>query len=1002
MTYDTMNNDVTVAGSGKTLLAGRYQVIRQLGTGGMGSVWLAEDAQLDGKLFAVKMLPSILVSNKRAYRQLKDEALVAMRLVHPNIVQIRAFEENNGNPFLVMDYIEGKTLDDCLEDWGSLSSDETAALLKPIAAALDYAHAQGVVHRDVKPANVMIRKDGTPFILDFGIAREMQETMTRVTGKLSSGTLLYMSPEQLNGMPPKPAQDIYSFAAMAYECIKGEPPFARGHIEHQILNNPPQPLPDGCTLSASILKGLSKTPEARPESCAKVLAPASASARRPKATAPAGQERRFSILSLMLLCVIPVIAALCGIGWYCGLWPRTTWQRHMDEIESAAQQMVDEARRIGSESDSAPAANPVQEEPPAPVEVAPKEQEKPVDEEPKGQEKPVQEVSVAPVVDKPREQEKLVEEQPKPTVPEVAEKTDEQPVNPDVVEGLPKQKVPVKQVPTRKPEMKPSASREIALFTDHVVQAGEELHKIAKFRGTTWKEIRDRNSSKIFDGGKVRVGTVLEVPLVDSDIGWNSLIKDYRAGSIFNIGGANVGGELYGDAHTEQSVCGALRWLKNCQNADGSWGAERKLNCTALSALAFLAHGAVPGMDDPSNEFGKPLNDGLDYLLKAVQNEFLDLYECGEEDREEAFLSATHALCEAYAVTKDLKYGKTAFACLRRIIKCQSAVGAENGSFAVKPSPGKDVVIFYGSTAHALSVLNFGRLVGLRPYMIDESIEKAKETFHDDATCEFIVNHGLVSDEDRRVLLPAARLALYVSGDESWRNALSPLADMREYSPSLDSLSELEAAYHMTFLKWSVAFSAANKASTEDWQTWNSEMKSLYSIRRIESQRRVKYANEREQKMFFWKVSDSDDDNIMGTCLAALQLMVYYRYPQAAYGIYAKPKPASKTVTERAGVSARSSAGTAPKVTSVPSNLGTVFRVDNEYKFAVLSCVAPDEIKLGCEYMVVRQDSSGRQEIVGRVRPRQRITGKPFWIFDIMPAWEVKPLQVGDVIMNLD
>ena len=226
----TMNNDVTLTGGENPLLAGRYQVVRQLGSGGMGSVWLAEDTLLDNKLFAVKMLPSILVANKRAYRQLKDEALVAMKLTHSNIVTLRAFEENNGNPFLVMDYIEGQTLDEYLADKGTLSDDETVRLLRPIAEALDYAHSEGVVHRDVKPANVMVRKDGRPFVLDFGIAREMQETMTRVTGKFSSGTLLYMSPEQLNGDPPRKEQDVYSFAAMVYECLKGEPPFVRGQI----------------------------------------------------------------------------------------------------------------------------------------------------------------------------------------------------------------------------------------------------------------------------------------------------------------------------------------------------------------------------------------------------------------------------------------------------------------------------------------------------------------------------------------------------------------------------------------------------------------------------------------------------------------------------------------------------------------------------------------------------------------------------------------------------
>ena len=106
MNENTINNDVTMDGRA-SVFASRYRIIRQLGHGGMGSVWLAEDMQLDNKLFAIKMLPSILVANKRAYKQLKSEALVAMKLVHPNIVQIRAFEENNGNPFLVMDYIDG-------------------------------------------------------------------------------------------------------------------------------------------------------------------------------------------------------------------------------------------------------------------------------------------------------------------------------------------------------------------------------------------------------------------------------------------------------------------------------------------------------------------------------------------------------------------------------------------------------------------------------------------------------------------------------------------------------------------------------------------------------------------------------------------------------------------------------------------------------------------------------------------------------------------------------
>ena len=272
MDNNTINDATTVAGNGEgTLLAGRYRVVRQLGQGGMGSVWLAEDTQLDGKQFAVKTLPAILVANKRAYSQLMDAALVAMNLTHPNIVTLRAFEENNGNPFVVMDYIDGQTLDDCLAEKGMFTEEEVIRVLRPIAAALDYAHAHGVVHCDVKPGNVMIAKDGTPYILDFGIAREIQETMTSVTGKPSVGTLMYMSPEQNNGDEPTPAQDVYSFAAMAYECLAGKPPFSRDNIEYQIKNKSPEPLQGGTQLVASVMAGLAKKPEDRPPTCTAVL-----------------------------------------------------------------------------------------------------------------------------------------------------------------------------------------------------------------------------------------------------------------------------------------------------------------------------------------------------------------------------------------------------------------------------------------------------------------------------------------------------------------------------------------------------------------------------------------------------------------------------------------------------------------------------------------------------------------------------------------------------------
>ena len=311
MTENTINNDMTMGGATGALLAGRYRVVKQLGQGGMGSVWLAEDTKLDGFKVAIKMLPSVLVNNKRAYAQVKAEALVSLKLSHPNIVAVRAFEEENGNPFLVMDYIDGQTLDDYLAEKGKLTEEETVKLLKPVAAALDYAHTQGVVHRDVKPGNIMIRKDGTPFVLDFGIAREIQETMTRVTGKLSSGTLLYMSPEQLNGDAPKPAQDIYSFAALVYECLTGAPPFVRGCIEDQIKNKKPEPLdPQFANCGQGVTAGLAKSPEARPRCCAAAL---SSGTRVTRSHTDGGGPTGTLRISVAWLGALLLIAALAGV-----------------------------------------------------------------------------------------------------------------------------------------------------------------------------------------------------------------------------------------------------------------------------------------------------------------------------------------------------------------------------------------------------------------------------------------------------------------------------------------------------------------------------------------------------------------------------------------------------------------------------------------------------------------------------------------------------------------
>ena len=355
MNEGTINAEVTMGGAMGVLLVNRYRVLKQLGQGGMGSVWLAEDTKLDGRKVAVKMLPSILVSNKRAYAQVKQEALVSLKLTHSNIVAVRAFEEEGGTPFLVMDYIEGRTLDDYLAEKGKLGEEETVGLLKPVAAALDYAHSQGVVHRDVKPGNVMIDKSGHPYVLDFGIAREVQETMTRVTGKLSSGTLMYMSPEQLHGAAPKSAQDVYSFAAMVYECLKGEPPFSRGQIEYQIEHDAPEPLPRHIAICRGVMAGLGKTPEARPATCAAVLTAGAENvgATRSVASGTTAHARR-TLIATVLLGVLVVGALVVG-GWW--------WQARVkgEELRVKDEALAAEQARKAEETKMAEAKRVVEE-----------------------------------------------------------------------------------------------------------------------------------------------------------------------------------------------------------------------------------------------------------------------------------------------------------------------------------------------------------------------------------------------------------------------------------------------------------------------------------------------------------------------------------------------------------------------------------------------------------------------------------------------------------------
>lgn len=252
-------------------MAGRYRPVRMLSQDAYGASYLAVDLELDASKVVLRTLSKSVLSGKRCLASVKTAAVKSLKLLHTNIASVRALEDNNGNPFLVEDYVEGQTLDSCLDDWGKLSEEETRSLLEPIASALDYAHEKEVVHRDVRPSNIIVDESASSSIRGFCVACEIREAVARIAGGNAAGPVSYMSPEQLTGAAPNPRQDIYSFAAIAYECLVGHPPFFRGQIEYQVVNVAPEPLPTDTPFTRAIMRALSKDPAKRPETCADIL-----------------------------------------------------------------------------------------------------------------------------------------------------------------------------------------------------------------------------------------------------------------------------------------------------------------------------------------------------------------------------------------------------------------------------------------------------------------------------------------------------------------------------------------------------------------------------------------------------------------------------------------------------------------------------------------------------------------------------------------------------------
>lgn len=203
---------------------GGFRILRRVGQGGMGVVFEAFDETLERRV-ALKRMRDEIAGDPRERRRFMKEARLVAGLRHPAIVEIFSVVEQDPALFLVFEFLQGEPLNEVLRAKGRLSPSETIGLARQIAEALDFAHAHGVVHQDLKPGNIVVGKDGKAKVMDFGIARKVQETLSTMSRCEVVGTPAYMAPEQEQGVV-SPKSDIFAFGACLYEMLSGRPPFA--------------------------------------------------------------------------------------------------------------------------------------------------------------------------------------------------------------------------------------------------------------------------------------------------------------------------------------------------------------------------------------------------------------------------------------------------------------------------------------------------------------------------------------------------------------------------------------------------------------------------------------------------------------------------------------------------------------------------------------------------------------------------------------------------------
>jgi serine/threonine-protein kinase len=255
-----------------TEIGGRYRLDRRLGAGGMSTVFLAIDTVLERQV-AVKLLAEHLADDEVFVMRFRHEALAAARLQHPNIVQVfdSGQDEGSHRHYIVMEYVDGPSCSDLLREHGQLGIEDTVRIIVEACHGLDYAHRAGVVHRDVKPGNLLISNEtGAVKLADFGIAKAAEQTRVTQVGSVL-GTAAYLSPEQAQGKEAGPASDIYSLGVCAYQLLTGRLPYEYSSLTELALkqqNEGFEPIRDfrrevPAELDRAIQLTLSRDPEAR-------------------------------------------------------------------------------------------------------------------------------------------------------------------------------------------------------------------------------------------------------------------------------------------------------------------------------------------------------------------------------------------------------------------------------------------------------------------------------------------------------------------------------------------------------------------------------------------------------------------------------------------------------------------------------------------------------------------------------------------------------------------